>query len=319
MFKSMIGAMAAVAIAAMPWRRRLRRRTRRRRCRLPRASARARRRPRTASSAAGAILAVLVVAGVVAASRSARARITRRRAPKARADTKGRCAIRAALFMPVRPAHFVIGRLQRGDQPVEMVAVARLAFDVGDQALGRQRGEHALVIDFDDVDALFVEDARDVEQRAGLILQLDAQPRQPPRPREIAQQHVGEQPRVDIAAAQHDRRRSCPRTARDDRAAPRAPPRPRPRPPIFSIWSSRLTACSRLRSLTSTMSSTSSRTIAEVIAPGSLTAIPSASVSPAHGYWVPLMRLYIDGNSSASTPITSIGWSAALARPPPSR
>ena len=33
----------------------------------------------------------------------------------------------------------------------------------------------------------------------------------------------------------------------------------------------------------------------QVISPGSLTAMPSASVSPAHGRSVPLMRLYIDG------------------------
>ena len=58
--------------------------------------------------------------------------------------------------------------------------------------------------------------------------------------------------------------------------------------------------------------------------PGSLTAMPSASVSPAQGRLVPRIRLYMEGNSRASTPITCIGRPCARAtvampemRPPP--
>ena len=49
------------------------------------------------------------------------------------------------------------------------------------------------------------------------------------------------------------------------------------------------------RGLTSKMSSTSSRTIPEVMPPGSLTAMPSASVSPSHAMSTPLSSAYIDG------------------------
>jgi hypothetical protein len=62
----------------------------------------------------------------------------------------------------------------------------------------------------------------------------------------------------------------------------------------FSIWGSE----------TSTMSSTSRRTIGSVIFPGAFTAMPSARVSPRIGKLSPLMALYIDGYSMASTPIT---------------
>ena len=98
--------------------------------------------------------------------------------------------------------HLVTRMPERGDQPLEMRLVARLAFDVGDEALGRQRGEHALVIHLDDVDLLLVEDARDMEERAGAVLQANAQAREPARAGQIAEQDVGEQARVDIAAAQ---------------------------------------------------------------------------------------------------------------------
>src|SRR3546814_7659831 len=78
-----------------------------------------------------------------------------------------------------------------------MLRVARLAFDIGDQPLGGQRREYALVIDFDDVGALLIEYPRDIVERARLILEPDAQPCEPARPREIAQQHVGEQSRSE--------------------------------------------------------------------------------------------------------------------------
>src|SRR3546814_10070180 len=44
----------------------------------------------------------------------------------------------------------------------------------------------------------------DLEQRAGPVLQADAQPRDAARSREVAQEHVREQPRVDIAAGEHE-------------------------------------------------------------------------------------------------------------------
>lgn len=67
-------------------------------------------------------------------------------------------------------AHFIAADAERGDQPIEMRTVAGFAFHIGDQPLGRQGGEHALVIDFDDIDALGIENPRDVEQCAGLVL-----------------------------------------------------------------------------------------------------------------------------------------------------
>ena len=48
-----------------------------------------------------------------------------------------------------------------------MRPVARLALDIGDQPLGRQRREHALVVDFDDVDALLLQIEKTVVEGAG--------------------------------------------------------------------------------------------------------------------------------------------------------
>src|SRR3546814_3018387 len=56
--------------------------------------------------------------------------------------------------------HHITRIAERSDEAVEMFAVARLAFDVGDQPLCGQRREDALVIDFDDVDLLLVEQDR---------------------------------------------------------------------------------------------------------------------------------------------------------------
>src|SRR3546814_4203450 len=74
-----------------------------------------------------------------------------------------------------------------------MLRVARLAFDIGDQPLGGQRREYALVIDFDDVGALLIEYPRDIVERARLLLEKDAKPCEHDRPHEIVPQHVGEQ------------------------------------------------------------------------------------------------------------------------------
>jgi hypothetical protein len=42
-------------------------------------------------------------------------------------------------------------------QPFDLLGIAGLAFDIGDQALGWQRGEDALVINLDDIDVVIVE------------------------------------------------------------------------------------------------------------------------------------------------------------------
>ena len=57
---------------------------------------------------------------------------------------------------------------------------------------------------FDDVDIVRIEQSHDLEQCARSVLKRNAQTRQPSRAGEIAQQNIGEQPCVDITAAQHD-------------------------------------------------------------------------------------------------------------------
>ena len=59
-----------------------------------------------------------------------------------------------------------------------MGGVAGFAFHVERQPLGGQIGEDALMRQFQYVDRLFVEDAGDMEQRAGPVLQADAQARE---------------------------------------------------------------------------------------------------------------------------------------------
>src|SRR3546814_4415374 len=73
-----------------------------------------------------------------------------------------------------------------------MLAVARFALDVGDQTLGGQRREDALVIDFDDVDLFLVEQLHHLEQRPGPVLETDAQPRDAARAGEVTQQRSEE-------------------------------------------------------------------------------------------------------------------------------
>src|SRR3546814_16375963 len=92
---------------------------------------------------------------------------------------------------------FIAAPGERIDQLVEMRAVPRLAFDVGDKALGRQGGEHPLMVDLDDVDLLLVEYAGNLEQRARTILQAPTKAREASRPRQVAQQHVRQQPGVN--------------------------------------------------------------------------------------------------------------------------
>src|SRR3546814_10732771 len=63
------------------------------------------------------------------------------------------------------------------DQAVEMPGIACLAFDVDIRVLGRQRGEHALVIDLDDVDLMLLEQLHHGEEGARPVLEFYAQPR----------------------------------------------------------------------------------------------------------------------------------------------
>ena len=76
--------------------------------------------------------------------------------------------IRVNMEKPSRSGEFDLRNLipafaQRHFQSFQMRAVAGFAFDVSDQALGGQCGENPLVIDFDDIDALFGEDPHDME------------------------------------------------------------------------------------------------------------------------------------------------------------
>jgi len=68
-----------------------------------------------------------------------------------------------------------------------MRPITRLALDIGDQPLGGQRREDALMRDLDDVHPLLIEDPGDMEQGPRPILQADAQPGEPARPRQVAQ------------------------------------------------------------------------------------------------------------------------------------
>src|SRR3546814_1958523 len=83
-----------------------------------------------------------------------------------------------------------------------MLRVARFAFDVDEGVFRGKGSEDALVIDLDDVDLMLLEQLHHREERAGPVLELDAQPRHPSRAGEIAQQDGGEEARVDIAASE---------------------------------------------------------------------------------------------------------------------
>ena len=58
------------------------------------------------------------------------------------------------------------------------------------------------MVDFDDVDAGLVELGVIAASAPGRSCSRDAQPRDAPLADEVAQQHVGEQMRVDVAAGQ---------------------------------------------------------------------------------------------------------------------
>src|SRR5687767_10780176 len=67
------------------------------------------------------------------------------------------------------------------DEPADLPGIARLAFDVDRGVLGRQVGEDALVMDLDDIDLIVGEQFDHRVERAGPVLELDAQPGHPPR------------------------------------------------------------------------------------------------------------------------------------------
>ena len=92
-----------------------------------------------------------------------------------------------------------------------------------------------------------------------------------------------------------------------------SPAAPAPSTTVFSICNSSATAFSSAGSSTSRMSSTRSAITFEVKSPGTLTAIPSASVSPPQGRLAPLILSNIEGNSAACTPTTCMAGLAALA------
>ena len=54
--------------------------------------------------------------------------------------------------------------LQRADQAIELLRIARFALDFGDQALGGQAGEDAMMPHLDDVDVVLVEHLGNLEQ-----------------------------------------------------------------------------------------------------------------------------------------------------------
>jgi hypothetical protein len=95
--------------------------------------------------------------------------------------------------------------LESRDDVVDRGGVTRLALDLDHGVLGGQAGEDSAVVDLDDVDAGFRHLGGDRGERARLVVGGDVQPRDTPLANEVADEDVGEQVRVDIAAAQNGR------------------------------------------------------------------------------------------------------------------
>ena len=87
---------------------------------------------------------------------------------------------------------------------VDMPAVLRLDHDVEFGALDRGVVEQALVMHLDDIAAEPADDPGNPRQHARQIGQFGAQPHQTAAAHQAAHQQRGEQPRIDIAAGQHD-------------------------------------------------------------------------------------------------------------------
>ena len=136
---------------------------------------------------------------------------------------------------------------------VDRLRVAGFAFDLDHRVLGRQARENPAVVDLDDVDAGFVNLRRDRRERARLIVSGDVKPRDAALPDEVADQHIGEQVRVDVAAAQDSRDLLALEALRSASIAAR-PAAPAPSTTVFSMPTSIATARSRSRSETSTTS-----------------------------------------------------------------
>ena len=89
--------------------------------------------------------------------------------------------------------------------------------------------------DFDDVGAGFVNLARNRGERAGLILNRDSKPRDAALAHEVAHQDVGEQVRIDVAAAQDRARPSCRGSGPGSASIAARPAAPAPSTTVFSI------------------------------------------------------------------------------------
>ena len=104
-------------------------------------------------------------------------------------------------FVQFDPFDLITRRIKPVDQTLQLLCIARFTFDVGNQPLGRQSGKNALVIDFDDVDIMLVEQPHHFEQRPRPILQRDTKARETARSCEVTQKHIREQARVNITTA----------------------------------------------------------------------------------------------------------------------
>ena len=176
-----------------------------------------------------------------------------------------------------------------------MRAVARLDHDLEQGALGRQVGEHPLVVDLDDVGAGLAQQVGDLGQRARPIHQIDGELGQPPLAGQLARQHAGQQPRVDVAAAQHEAD-----AAADELVAHLEGGRQAGRAGAFHH---RLLDVDQQAHGVLDLGLGHQHDVVDQLAhhrpavmrPGAFTAMPSASVSPRIGRLVPLMTLYMEG------------------------
>ena len=124
---------------------------------------------------------------------------------------------------------------------------------------------------------------RDLAQNAGPIGNGQAERDDAVVALQFAHHDRGEDPRIDVAAAQDQPDLAAAKALAARPAWRQAPPRPR-LPPWFSASVRKaLTARSISGSSTSTMSRTSSRTTGSVSVPTFFTAMPSASVGPPQG------------------------------------
>src|SRR5581483_5289399 len=96
--------------------------------------------------------------------------------------------------------HLEARRPEARHRLLEVVAVARLDDELEQRALGRQVGEDALVVDLDDVGAGLAQEVGDPGELARPVGEVDGELGEPALAGELAREHAGEQPRVDVAA-----------------------------------------------------------------------------------------------------------------------